>query len=188
MLRRSWLRPTPKIPAAREKNLWYPGQMCAYQMRLFRLEPCRRYLCGICIERRPFLFKKKPGWMWTGLYFAEKVSHDIDKVSVVLSPFYSTYQQHLDAVKLWNYVSDNDLDCSSGPSCSPVDLILRKSTPKSFKIDRTFLRFLNNLIRCGTSFNPHNTQIRRHVRLCDLVKPDEHSSQLFSKHSKNITR
>jgi len=24
-LRRSWLRPTPKIPAAREKNLWYPG-------------------------------------------------------------------------------------------------------------------------------------------------------------------
>ena len=23
-LRRSWLRPTPKIPAAREKNLWYP--------------------------------------------------------------------------------------------------------------------------------------------------------------------
>ena len=21
----SWLPPTPKIPAAREKNLWYPG-------------------------------------------------------------------------------------------------------------------------------------------------------------------
>ena len=115
---------------------------------------------------------KKPGWMWTGLYFPEKVSHDIDKVAVVLSHFYSTYQQHLDAVKLWNYVSNNDLDCSSGPSCPPVDLLLRKSTPKSFKIDSTFLRFLNNLIRqvirCGTSFNPHNTQIRRHVRYAIL--------------------
>ena len=24
------LRPTPKIPAAREKNLWYPGQEMSY--------------------------------------------------------------------------------------------------------------------------------------------------------------
>ena len=51
----------------------------------------------ICIERRLLLFKKNPGWTSTGLPLWQTIIFEISqvtwcKVSVALSPSYSTYQ------------------------------------------------------------------------------------------------
>ena len=119
--------------------------MCAYKIAPFQARTLPLFLehvggyPSITSVLKEGYFCSKISWIG---YLSEKLIWH--KVSVVLSPLYSTCQQHLNAVKLRN------LGCSSDVTKFKrhyFDLIMCKFTPESLRTDRT-----------------HTSQVRAHVQ------------------------